>query len=208
MSSKEGNFDECTIKLYLEIGHNGNTRKKGNSKSAQKPESVKLPLAFCSLLAFECGHHERKRGRGVLLPEAGGTPYFMTSLLLHPHLSGCSVEAQTSKTKRRERAPNPPRRPQARPRTLNCLALYDMISTRGRGMISRRLRALPRFCQQKPQIHRNANPQLSTRQRAICFLSKVTKGQRHVLGPRSGDTTGAALGQGLGLSSRASATGL
>jgi hypothetical protein len=39
VSSEKEDFDELTMKLYLRIGHNRTTRKKGNPKSTQKAES-------------------------------------------------------------------------------------------------------------------------------------------------------------------------
>merc|ERR1711991_118364 len=49
---KKGNFDELTMKLYLEIGHNRTTRKKGNPKSSLKTESYKNAPIFCNHVAI------------------------------------------------------------------------------------------------------------------------------------------------------------
>ena len=46
------NFDELTMKLYLEVGHNRTTRKKGNPKSALKAESYKIAPTFCNHVAI------------------------------------------------------------------------------------------------------------------------------------------------------------
>ena len=40
------------MKLYLEIGHNRTTRKKGNPKSALKAESCKNAPIFCNHVAI------------------------------------------------------------------------------------------------------------------------------------------------------------
>ena len=50
MSSAKGNFGELTVTLYLGIGHNETTRKKGNPNGTQKGESSKLP-PFLSILS-------------------------------------------------------------------------------------------------------------------------------------------------------------
>ena len=52
------------MNLYLEIGHNRTTRKKGNPKSTLKAESCKTPPIFCNHVAIIAS-----RAQGVYLSE-------------------------------------------------------------------------------------------------------------------------------------------
>ena len=51
--SEEGNANQSTMELYLGIGHNRTTRKKGNPTSTKKRESSKLlclaPFSYTKL---------------------------------------------------------------------------------------------------------------------------------------------------------------
>jgi len=55
LSSEKENFHELTMKLYLGIGHNRTTKKKGNPKSTQELGSSRFFHSFLNVVAMNQG---------------------------------------------------------------------------------------------------------------------------------------------------------